>query len=153
MIPLFLTTVLVYIYVLFKWPHLVLRPSVWFALAMLIRINGAAAFQGPDMDWQLYRAGTFRLLTLSFPLGVMLWVMMTPRLSSIARAYSRRTFGLWGNRQVSGESPTNSGILAREVTAHVTGGAGVDMMLDAFERANEEIPLAPLRCRRKAWVD
>ncbi len=33
-----------------------------------------------------------------------------------------------------------------KVTAHVTGGAGVDMMLDAFERVNEEVPIAPLRC-------
>ncbi len=33
-----------------------------------------------------------------------------------------------------------------KVTAHVTGGAGVDMMLDVFERVNEEIPVAPLRC-------
>lgn len=36
--------------------------------------------------------------------------------------------------------------LGWKITAHVTGGAGVDMMLDAFERVNEEIPVAPLRC-------
>ncbi len=33
-----------------------------------------------------------------------------------------------------------------KVTAHVTGGAGVDMMLDVYERVNEEVPVAPLRC-------
>jgi len=33
-----------------------------------------------------------------------------------------------------------------KVTSHVTGGAGVDMMLDVFEQINEEIPIAPLRC-------
>ncbi|HLA39966.1 MAG TPA: amidohydrolase family protein, partial [Candidatus Glassbacteria bacterium] len=33
-----------------------------------------------------------------------------------------------------------------KITAHVTGGAGVDLMLDAFERVNESAPVKPLRC-------
>jgi len=33
-----------------------------------------------------------------------------------------------------------------KMTAHATGGAATDQLLEAFERVNQAVPLAPLRC-------
>jgi len=33
-----------------------------------------------------------------------------------------------------------------KMTAHATGGAATDQLLDAFEKVNQSVPIAPLRC-------
>jgi hypothetical protein len=75
-------------------PSLILRPSVWFCAAMLLQINGAAAFAdeclgyGP-IDWGYVHAGQVRLAAVLFPLGIFAYVVATPRISAVASDLNR----------------------------------------------------------------
>ncbi len=86
---LYLVTVGIVVVALLLRPFLILRPTVWFSLAMLIQINGGAAFatscgsygavdSGYPYAWEL------RVATLAFPLALFAWVAATPQLSALA---------------------------------------------------------------------
>jgi hypothetical protein len=65
-------------------PHLLLRPSLWFAFIMITRINAAASFADPSID-EGFRAGyTLRLLSILFPFGIFVWILATPAFSRLA---------------------------------------------------------------------
>ncbi|MCY2990959.1 MAG: hypothetical protein NTY19_24250 [Planctomycetota bacterium] len=65
--------------------YLLLRPSVWFVVCMLVHLNFAAAFVESPFDGDLEDNGLFRLLAVLFPIGVLGWVVVTPKLSQTAR--------------------------------------------------------------------
>jgi hypothetical protein len=78
-------------------PWVLLRPSVWFALLMMVTICGAAAFtpdsyaypRGPTFE-SLETLALFRVLTLLFPLAIVGVAHLTPTWSREAKCiYSR----------------------------------------------------------------
>lgn len=71
-------------------PQTLLRPSVWFSLCMIVNINAGAALASVDGDADLEHNAVFRLLAIVFPLGVLLWVLFSPRLTSLAGEVSAR---------------------------------------------------------------
>ncbi|MFC1590899.1 hypothetical protein ACFL43_00075 [Thermodesulfobacteriota bacterium] len=77
-------------------PHILLRPSFWFACIMLFVICGAAAFTGEEIntgfhvDSRLSSIYFFRLLTLLFPGAVFGWILVTPGITERARRIGRR---------------------------------------------------------------
>ncbi|MDX2152364.1 MAG: amidohydrolase [Bryobacteraceae bacterium] len=81
---------------------------------------------------------------------------------SVGTAYQRRPYGPFGRQLYGQTDPAARGTLfvdpdklyrifsaARDkgwqLTAHVQGGAAIDVLLDAFERLDREKPIAPLR--------
>ena len=88
------TSVLIVIVAISR-PHLLLRPSFAFACLQSAIISPAAAFimessyvHSPDFDASYPDSplfDTFRFLTVLFPLAVVAWVAVTPRLSETAR--------------------------------------------------------------------
>lgn len=85
----YLTTAVGLLGLLAHRPYLLLRPSVWVCLGMIVRINAAAAFCGPDVDGQYADAFWVRLLTVCFPLAIGLWLLATPSLSELSRRLYR----------------------------------------------------------------
>ncbi len=49
-----------------------------------------AAFAGPDLDQGYQLATTLRLLSILFPLGILIWVLATPGFSSVAKVLFAR---------------------------------------------------------------
>ena len=71
-------------------PHLIMRPSMWFVLSMLARINYQAAFAGPELDEGYDLGYSLRLLTLLFPMIIVVWVLATPGFSRQAKILALR---------------------------------------------------------------
>ena len=73
-------------------PHMVLRPSMWFALIMTIQLNAAAAFtpDGYIVNSNFFSYGYaqilgLRWLTVLFPFWLLILAHLTPNLNSISR--------------------------------------------------------------------
>lgn len=86
---LYVATVLIVAGIILSRPYEVLRPSLWFCTAMLVTISPAAAFANSELDRGLEGAGILRLGVLTFPLVIVAWIALTPRLSSIASTLYR----------------------------------------------------------------
>ncbi len=71
-------------------PYVIVRPSVWFCLLMILRINGAAAFGPEEIFCGYQELWTLRLLSICFPLAIMVWVVCTPGLNSAAQNLYRK---------------------------------------------------------------
>lgn len=85
MLPaIYLVVVALFGWYVLRHSYVLVRPSMWFSLVMLLEINGAAALAYIDEQVFFDQNRLFRLLAVLFPLGVMLWVHLTPRLSAQA---------------------------------------------------------------------
>ncbi len=89
LVSLYIVTFIVFAILLVSKPHEIVRPSIWFCVGMVVVINGAAAFTGPELDYGYRAAWTMRCMSIVFPLGVLVWVLLTPRLSFVASALYR----------------------------------------------------------------
>lgn len=65
-------------------PYEILRPSMMFAFIMTILLNIAAAFLDPEIHVDYSKIRELRLLSILFPLGVIIWVMLTPGITRVA---------------------------------------------------------------------
>jgi hypothetical protein len=74
-------------------PHLIMRPSVWFCLGMLVRINGAAAFNSSAYLHLHETPELLRFLTIMFPFGVAVWLSVSDGLSRQAQVLYGRCGG------------------------------------------------------------
>lgn len=63
---------------------------VLFAFIMTIILNIAAAFLDPEIHIDYSKIRELRLLSILFPLGVIIWVMLTPGISNVACALLKR---------------------------------------------------------------
>ncbi len=71
-------------------PCVLLRPSMWCSAAMLLLINGAAAFAEIEEDRYLESPELVRLLAILFPLGVLGWSWLTPASTALAQSLFER---------------------------------------------------------------
>jgi len=85
LIALYIISVLVMIIVIMDHPYVLVRPSFWFVILMLIRINAAAAFAPQSFDALLVNRDLLRLLTVVFPFGVILWTLASAPLNVVAQ--------------------------------------------------------------------
>lgn len=69
---------------LLRVPHALLRPSVWFSVCMMLLINAGAAWASIEGDAQMDYPVAFRVLSITFPLGVLFWVFLSPHLTAVA---------------------------------------------------------------------
>jgi hypothetical protein len=85
----FIVTILLFGLLLQRRPSLLLRPSVWFVIGLLIRVNAAAAFADESVFEVLENPALFRLLILVFPIGVLVWVFVTPNINGLTARLAR----------------------------------------------------------------
>jgi hypothetical protein len=133
---------------------------MWFSLAMLVQINAAAALAYVDVEVFFSQNVTFRLLSILFPLAVLVWVHLTPSLSTQAGELFRRCrgtdrpqwsfnptewhFALW----VGLASVVILWLYCREVPISRSGLAAVLTRLEESAIAREE----SLKLLDKAWL-
>ena len=88
-----------YIPMLFKKPYILLRPSVWVSLGIMVRINGAATFSETLYTPELENEMTVRVLPILLVIAIALWVLLTPKITELARKYSQQ--GLLVTKEVA----------------------------------------------------
>ena len=84
-LPLYALSVIVVAALVWTRPYLILRPSLWFCLGLMTRINGAAAFDVVQRLESHHQPEIVRLLPILFPFAIMLWLAITPGIDARAR--------------------------------------------------------------------
>ena len=78
-------------------PYLLLRPSMWVSMVFCVCISGAAAFGSDYVNGRLVCYEELRVLTVIFPIPILLWTIATPGLSRVSRSlYSRCRYPSFG---------------------------------------------------------
>ena len=90
----FLLLLIVYATMIALRPSMLLRPSVFFSLGMMVSINIAAAFLDQPLFHELVSMDLLRFTTVLFPLPILLWVMATPALSECTGQCTRTVLAL-----------------------------------------------------------
>lgn len=103
-----------------------LRPSVWFAAGMMIRVGPMALWGAGQWSERLASAQMFRFWTLALPVGVLLWAFLTPRFSNLAEELSDRCRG--SLEPVAGQLP-DSGVVFQRLTLALGGWVILTLVL------------------------
>ena len=99
---LYLAVAGLYVWVLAVRPSLLVRPSIWVSLGLLARVAGAAAFAGSWIDYELAEPRLLRLVTILYPLAMLLWVAVTPWWSRTADTLYDRCRDTWRRERLFG---------------------------------------------------
>lgn len=98
MLPwIYLSVLGIYILVITQRPSILIRPSVFVTMAMIVAINIAASFVERTHFNEFTDLSTLRIATILFPIPILIWVAVSPFLTTHAsQIYSRcRNIPLW----------------------------------------------------------
>ena len=85
LIVIFVIVVVLFVLFILCKPYEIVRPSVWFSLAMIAFINFGAAFSTADVHLNYNDSWSFRHLALIFPCFAISFALLTPKLSQLSK--------------------------------------------------------------------
>jgi len=93
LVIIFLSQIVLYLFLFYNRPTLLFRPTFWVAGITLISISAAAVFyHNPSIQYRYLDEELFRIICLIYPAALMMWIIFTPFLPSINLSKADITF-------------------------------------------------------------